>query len=62
MTLVPAPGSATPPIALAGEAGSATGRLTAPIVLLDDDFLARLADACPDVSLDPAVGLLPVCF
>ncbi len=54
MTLVPAPGSATPPIALAGEAGSATGRLTAPIVLLDDDFLARLADACPDVSLDPA--------
>ncbi len=49
----PAPGSPTPPIALAGEASAATAHLTAPIVLLDDAFLADLADACADVRLDP---------
>lgn len=52
MTLQPAPGSPTPPIALSGEPGSTTGRLKAPIVLLDDAFLEQLAEVCPDVSLD----------
>jgi alkyldihydroxyacetonephosphate synthase len=53
MTLAPAPGSPTPPIEIAGGAAEATGRLTAPVVLLDDEFLGRLADACADVRLDP---------
>ena len=47
------PGAPTPPIAIAGDAAAATGHLTAPIVLLDDGFLADLADACADVRLDP---------
>jgi len=49
----PTPGSPTPPIAIAGDAVSATAHLTAPIVLLDDSFLERLGDACADVRLDP---------
>ncbi|QXC62340.1 FAD-binding oxidoreductase [Aquihabitans sp. G128] len=49
----PPPGAPTPPIAIAGDPAGATGHLTAPIVLLGDDFLADLADACADVRLDP---------
>ena len=54
MTLQPPPGSPTPPIALSGDPGAVTGRLTAPIVLMDNAFLERLSEACPDVSLDPS--------
>ncbi|CAN5851644.1 FAD-binding oxidoreductase [soil metagenome] len=50
----PASGSPTAPIAIAGEASSATGHLSAPLVLLDDHFLERLADACADIRLDPS--------
>lgn len=46
-------GSPTPPIEIAGGASAATGRLTAPVVLLDDAFLGRLGEACADVRLDP---------
>lgn len=46
-------GSPTPPIDIAGGAAEATGRLTAPVVLLDDGFLAQLGEACADVRLDP---------
>ncbi|MCU1499569.1 MAG: FAD/FMN-dependent dehydrogenase [Acidimicrobiales bacterium] len=53
VTSTPPPGSPTPPIAIAGDPAEATGRLTAPLVLLDDDFLGDLADACADVRLDP---------
>lgn len=53
MSLEPGPGSVTPPIAIAGDPGLATGHLTAPLVLLDDAFLDRLTGACPDVRLDP---------
>ena len=35
-----------------GGAAAATGRLTAPVVLLDDDFLRLLGVACADVRLD----------
>jgi alkyldihydroxyacetonephosphate synthase len=52
--LSPAPGSPTPPIAIAGGAEAATGRLAAPVVLLDDHFLQQLGDACADVSVDAA--------
>ena len=47
------PGAPTPPIEIAGGGAAAGGRLTAPLVLLDDDFLAELAVACADVRLDP---------
>ena len=53
MSPAPNSGSPTPPIEIAGGASAATGRLTAPVVLLDDDFLARLGEACADVRLDP---------
>jgi alkyldihydroxyacetonephosphate synthase len=53
MSNQPGPGSVTPPIAIAGDPREATGRLTAPLVLLDDPFLERLAEACADVHLDP---------
>jgi alkyldihydroxyacetonephosphate synthase len=53
MSPAPAPGTPTPPIEISGGADQATGRLTAPVVLLDDDLLARLAAVCPDVRLDP---------
>ena len=53
MSLEPAPGQPTAPIDISGGAAEATGRLTAPVVLLDDDFLARLGAACADVRLDP---------
>ncbi|MCB0977541.1 MAG: FAD-binding oxidoreductase [Acidimicrobiales bacterium] len=47
------PGSPTPPIALTGGGATATGRLAAPLVLLDDDFLSQLTSVCADVRLDP---------
>ena len=53
MSPPPNSGSPTPPIAIEGGAAAATGRLSAPVVLLDDAFLARLAAACADVRLDP---------
>lgn len=53
MPLEPPPGTVTPPIAIAGDPGTAGARLTAPLVLLDDAFLQRLTDVCPDVRLDP---------
>ncbi|MEZ5180371.1 MAG: FAD-binding oxidoreductase [Acidimicrobiales bacterium] len=53
MTLAPAPGSPTPPIDIAGGAAEATGRLSAPVVLLDDGFLDLLSQACADIRLDP---------
>ena len=49
----PPPGSPTAPIAIAGDASSATAHLTAPVVLLDDAFLGRLGEVCADVRLDP---------
>jgi alkyldihydroxyacetonephosphate synthase len=52
MSPAPNSGSPTPPIEITGGAASATGRLTAPVVLLDDSFLARLGEACADVRLD----------
>src|SRR3954454_24198873 len=51
--LKPGAGSPTPPIEITGGAAEATGRLGAPVVLLDDAFLAALGDACADVRLDP---------
>lgn len=53
MSPAPNSGSPTPPIEITGGAASATGRLSAPVVLLDDAFLARLGEACADVRLDP---------
>ncbi len=54
MTLSPAPGTPVPPIALTGAPGEASGRLTAPLMLLDDTFLTKLNEACPQVSVDAA--------
>jgi len=51
--LTPAPGTPTPPIALAGDPAAATIRLPAPAVELDDAFLRRLAGACAEVTVDP---------
>src|SRR4051812_16567065 len=51
--LKPGAGSPTPPIEITGGAAEATGRLVAPVVLLDDAFLAELGEACADVRLDP---------
>lgn len=53
MSPAPNSGSPTPPIEIAGGAALASARLTAPVVLLDDEFLARLGEACADVRLDP---------
>lgn len=53
MSPTPPPGSPTPPIAIAGDPGAATGVLTAPIVLLDDQVLDELRAVCDDVRLDP---------
>lgn len=52
--LQPTPGTPTPPIALAGPAVEATARLAARPVELDDAFLARLGDACAEVTTDAA--------
>lgn len=54
MSLEPKPGTPTAPIAISADPGEAAGRLTAPIVLLDDSFLERLGAACSDVRLDPS--------
>ncbi len=53
MSPAPNSGSPTPPIEIAGGAAGATGRLAAPVVLLDDPFLGRLRETCADVRLDP---------
>ncbi|MCU1357282.1 MAG: FAD/FMN-dependent dehydrogenase [Acidimicrobiales bacterium] len=50
---LPQPGSPTPPIEISGGAAGATGHLSAPVVLLDDTFLAKLRRHCVDVRLDP---------
>jgi alkyldihydroxyacetonephosphate synthase len=51
--LQPPEGTPTPPIEITGGAADATGRLTAPVVLLDDQFLTDLGHACADIRLDP---------
>lgn len=53
MSPAPDPGSPTAPIEIRGGAAAATGRLTAPVLLLDDEVLGALAAACSDVRLDP---------
>lgn len=53
MSPAPNSGSPTPPIEISGGGAAATGRLGAPVVLLDDAFLGRLGEACADVRLDP---------
>jgi alkyldihydroxyacetonephosphate synthase len=53
MSIEPSSGAPTAPIEISGGAAEATGRLTAPVVLLDDDLLGRLRAACADVRLDP---------
>ena len=50
----PGPGAPTPPIPLAGGAAAATARLDAERVEVDDALLARLRDACADVTVEPA--------
>jgi alkyldihydroxyacetonephosphate synthase len=52
--LQPGPAAPTPPIEIAGGAATATGRLAAPVVLLDDAFLHQLQERCGDVRLDAA--------
>ncbi len=51
--LRPAPGTPTPPIALADPAG-ATAHTATPPVELDGAFLRRLGDACSEVTVDAA--------
>lgn len=51
-TLQPPPGAPTPPIAIAGGAGSATARFGTSPEPLHDAFLTRLATACNDVRVD----------
>ncbi len=51
--LRPAPGTPTPPIALAGDAAEATARLGG-AVELPDGFVERLAGVCAEVTTDPA--------
>lgn len=48
------PAAPTPPIALAGGAAAATPRLAAERVEVDDRLLARLRDACAEVTAEPA--------
>ncbi len=50
------PGAPTPPIALAGDAAAATGRLDAARVEVPDALLARLQSVCPTVTEGPAVA------
>jgi alkyldihydroxyacetonephosphate synthase len=50
----PEPGTPTPAIAVAGGAAAATPHLTNLGVAIDDKVVARLRDACPDVSTEPA--------
>jgi alkyldihydroxyacetonephosphate synthase len=53
VTASPAPGTPTPPIALAGGAASATSRLRGTRVAVDDKLVRRLRDACSEVSTEP---------
>jgi alkyldihydroxyacetonephosphate synthase len=58
MTLLPAPGEATPPIELHGLDGAGsrvTARLPANRVEVSDDVVRRLADTCASVTADPVV-------
>lgn len=48
------PAAPTPPIALAGGAAAATPRLAAERVEVDDRLLARLRDACAEVTAESA--------
>jgi alkyldihydroxyacetonephosphate synthase len=48
------PGAPTPPIELAGGAATATARLVAERVEIGDDLIARLRDACAEVTVEPA--------
>jgi alkyldihydroxyacetonephosphate synthase len=48
------PGAPTPPIPLAGGAAAARPRLDAQRVDVDDALLARLRDACAEVTVEPA--------
>ncbi|HEX6237176.1 MAG TPA: FAD-binding oxidoreductase, partial [Acidimicrobiales bacterium] len=50
----PGPGAPTPPIELAGGASRATPELDAVRVDVPDAVLARLRDACAEVTVDPA--------
>ena len=50
----PAPGTPTPPIELAGGAASATPRLQATRIDVDDKVLDRLRDVCAEVTTEPA--------
>ena len=52
--LLPGPGSPTPPIALAGDPAAATARLGASAVEVDDALIARLGEACAEVTTDLA--------
>ncbi|MGH9136013.1 MAG: FAD-binding oxidoreductase [Acidimicrobiales bacterium] len=52
--LTPAPGTPTPPIALAGGAGTAKARLAATRVDVPDDVVERLRRACAEVTADEA--------
>ena len=49
----PPPAAPTPAIPIEGGGAAASGRLTAPVVLLDDGVLAQLGAVCADVRLDP---------
>ncbi len=48
-------GEPTPPIAFGREAADVTARLDAGVVPVDDAVLARLRDACAEVTVDAAV-------
>jgi alkyldihydroxyacetonephosphate synthase len=48
------PAAPTPPIDLAGGAAAATSRLAAERVDVGDDLVARLRDACAEVTVEPA--------
>ena len=54
MTSSPAPGSPTPPIALAGRPGDATSRLHATRVEVGDEVVERLRSVCAGVTVDAA--------
>ena len=54
MTPRPGPGSPTPPIAIDGGAAHAAGRLASTRVAVDDAVIARLREACAEVSTDAA--------
>lgn len=53
-SLTPEPGTPTPPITLSGGGGAATAHLHDDPVSITDDLIARLQDACDDVSINAA--------